>query len=168
MRMLSMSCLCISNELGFSWAALLNLAGFTPVLGSAVGLIYAECSWDKRTPTQLHLLLISSRPAQACPCGHGNIAKEPAPVRGHLLNPLPAWWPTQVRGWGQSPGVEPVALPMGSELSTVTGQMQKCRKGWRTTTDAICQPRCVISQTQFVHLRLGTILYLTYLVRGLD
>ena len=71
------------------------------------------------------------------------------------VHPLPTWWPTQVRGWGQSPGVEPVALPMGSELSTVTGQMQKCRKGWRTTTDAICQPRRVISQTQCVHLWLG-------------
>ena len=47
MRTVSVYCLYIWNELGFSWAALLILAGFTHVLGSAVGLIYADCSWGK-------------------------------------------------------------------------------------------------------------------------
>lgn len=144
MRMLGPSCLCISNELGFSWAALLNLAGFT-------------LFWDRQwgwsmlnvpgTGRPLSCLLLISSPGQLRrnPCGHGNIAKRARPSARPLLNPFRTGDNAEVRGWGwKSQGWSLLPCPWGQALHSYRANA-KCRKGWRTTTDAICQQVCDIS-----------------------
>lgn len=160
MRMVSMSCLCIRNELGFSWAALLILAGFTHVLGSAAGLIYAECSWDKRTPTQLHLLLISSRPARACPCDHGNIAKEPTPFpHGDQCKYVAE---AKVQGWSLLP------CPWGQSSPQLQGKCKNVGRGEELPLTPSASPGVWYLRPSVFIYDWGTILYLTHLVRGLD
>lgn len=150
MRMLSMSACASRDELGFSWAALLNLAWFTPVLGSAVGLIYAECSWDK----DAHSAALASPSSKASsgmslwPWQHRQKSHSPS-HRGHLLKP-PSRMRANASTWLRpSPGVEPVALPMGQSSPQLQGSKNVGRGEELPLTPSVSPG--VISQTQFVH-----------------
>ena len=155
MRMLSMYCLYIWNELGFSWAALLILAGFTRVLGSAVGLIYADCSWDKEGG---HSAVLVSHLQQASssmslwPWQHRQRAR---PSVGPLIKPpslrvinTSHAAEAKVQGWSLLP------CPWSQSSPQLQGKCKNVGRG-EGLPRAICHPRCVISQAQFVHLWLG-------------
>ena len=116
MRTVSVYCLYIWNELGFSWAALLMLAGFTHVLGSAVGLIYADCSWGKEGTHSValvsHLQQASSGmslwPWQHCQRAHpsvGPLIKPPSLMvtnASHVAQAKVQWWSLLPCPWSQS------------------------------------------------------------------